>query len=215
VTGLAVFISIEGLDGSGKTTQIQMVLNYLRKQGVNYIYTREPGGTPLAEKIRQILLDPDNRGMSVISEALLYAAARADHVQHVIRPALDAGKHVICDRYVDSSLVYQGYAGGLPVEYVQQINEMATGNLKPHRTIILDVTATVAQERRKAARALDRMEEKDVWFHEQVREGYLDLVKGEPRRIKVVDASQSVEVVQARLRTLIDEILPRRDPHKG
>lgn len=212
---MAVFITIEGLDGSGKTSQIQMMLEYLQGQGLDHIYTREPGGTPLAEKIRDLLLDPANRRMSVISEALLYAAARADHVQHVIRPALDAGKHVICDRYVDSSLVYQSYAGGLPIEYVRQINQMATGDLKPHRTIILDVTAEVARDRRRAAGALDRMEEKDVWFHERVREGYLDLVNEEPRRLKLVDASQPFEIVQSRLRALIDEILPRSSSRQG
>lgn len=209
MTGLAVFITIEGLDGSGKTTQMEMLLDHLQQRGVEYLYTREPGGTELAEKIRNLVLDPANRGMSVISEAFLYAAARADHVQNVIRPALASGKVVICDRYTDSSLVYQGYAGGLPLEFVQQINEMATGALKAHRTIVLDLSAAVAQERRRAAGELDRMEEKETFFHEQVREGYLDLAKAEPRRIKIVDASQPAAHVQSDLRRLVEEVLPR------
>jgi dTMP kinase len=207
---LAVFITIEGLDGSGKTTQVKLLLEYLDQNHIPYIYTREPGGTDLAEKIRTLLLSPEQRGMSVVTEALLYAAARADHVQRVIRPALADGKHVICDRFVDSSIVYQGYAGGLPPDFVRQVNEMATGLLKPHRTIVLDVTAEAAQGRRKASGALDRMEEKDAAFHELVRDGYLELAKSEPRRVKVVDASQPADRVHQQVCKLVDEVLSRR-----
>lgn len=206
---MAVFITVEGVDGAGKSTQLQLLLQYLQTQGVDYVFTREPGGTPLAERIRDILLDPVNKGMSVIAEALLFAASRAEHVNVVIRPALEAGKVVICDRYVDSSMVYQGYAGGLPLEFVSHINEMATGALKPHRTIILDLASEVARERR-AASGLDRIEQKDEWYHQQVREGYLELAQAEPRRVKIVDASRSVQAIQDEIRRLVDEVLPRR-----
>jgi dTMP kinase len=207
---LAVFITFEGLDGSGKGTQLRLLREWLQEQGVDHVFTREPGGTPLAERIRDILLDRRHTGMSVISEALLFAAQRADHVNNVIRPALQSGKHVICDRYVDSSMVYQGYAGGLPLEFVSHINEMATGALKPHRTIMLVLPPEVARERRRAAAEEDRIEQQDEWYHQQVRDGYLELAKAEPRRFKMVDASGTVEAVQAEIRKLVLEILPRR-----
>jgi dTMP kinase len=206
---LSVFISFEGLDGAGKGTQLQLLLDYLTQKGVDFIFTREPGGTALAERIREVLLDPAHAGMSVISEAFLFAAGRADHVHNVIRPALQARKVVICDRYVDSSMVYQGVAGGLPMEFLSAINEMATGSLKPHRTIMLDLPYEVARQR-MSAQGLDRIEQKDEFYHQQVREGYLELAKAEPRRFKVVDASGTVEAVQEQIRKLVDEVLPRR-----
>lgn len=207
---MAVFITFEGVDGAGKGTQLKLLLEYLTEKGVPHVFTREPGGTPMAERIREVLLDPAHAGMSVISEALLFAAGRADHVNNVIRPALEAGQHVICDRYVDSSMVYQAIAGGLPPEFVAGINEMATGGLKPHRTIMLDIPPEVARTRRGVNGGPDRIEQKDEWYHEQVRQGYLELAVAEPRRFKVVDASGSVEQVQARIRMLVDEVLPRR-----
>ncbi len=206
---MSVFISFEGVDGSGKSTQIKLLLQYLDERGVPYVFTREPGGTPIAEQIRQILLDPANRGMSVITEALLFAASRSEHVSRTIRPALEAGKVVICDRFVDSSLVYQGAAGGLPMEFLLTINEMATGALRPHRTIVLDVAPEVAMARRSGEEA-DRIERKALEYHQQVREGYLELARAEPRRVKVVDASRSVDETQSEIRRLVEEVLPRR-----
>jgi len=206
---VSVFISFEGVDGSGKSTQLRLLLQYLDELGVPYVFTREPGGTPIAEQIRRILLDPANKGMSVITEALLFAASRAEHVARTIRPALEEGKVVICDRFVDSSLVYQALAGGLPPEFVLQINEMATGALRPHRTIVLDVDPEVALTRRQGDGA-DRIERKALEYHRQVREGYLELARAEPRRVKVVDASRSVEEVQRDIRALVAEVLPRR-----
>jgi dTMP kinase len=206
---LAVFITFEGVDGAGKSTQLKLLLEYLDQKGLDYIFTREPGGTPLAERIREIVLDPAYTGMSVISEAFLFAASRADHVAKVIRPALEAGKVVIGDRYVDSSMVFQGFAGGMPPEFVAQINDMATGSLKPHRTIVLDLAPDVARQRR-AAQGEDRIEQKSDWYHEQVRDGYLELAKAEPRRVKVVDAARGIDEVQAEIRRLVEDILPRR-----
>jgi dTMP kinase len=206
---LAVFITFEGVDGAGKSTQVELLLQYLDQKGITYLFTREPGGTPLAEHIREILLDPKHAGMSVITEAYLFAASRADHVNHVIRPALEAGKVVLCDRYIDSSMVYQGYAGGMPLELLTQINDMATGALKPHRTIVFDLPLLVAKERR-AAQGADRMEQKSEWFHQQVREGYLQLAQAEPRRVKLVDSSPGIVEVQAQVRKLVEEVLPRQ-----
>lgn len=206
---MSVFITFEGVDGSGKSTQLRLLLQYLSVRGVPHLFTREPGGTPIAEQIREVLLSPRNRGMSVITEALLFAAGRAEHVSRTIRPALQEGKVVICDRYVDSSLVYQGVAGGLPLEFLEHINQMATGALRPHRTIVLDLAPEVAIARRTAT-GVDRIEEKDIEYHELVRQGYLDLARAEPRRVRVVDASRSVDEVQAEIRALVDEVLPRR-----
>ncbi len=210
---MAVFITFEGVDGAGKSTQLKLLLEYLDAKGIEYLFTREPGGTPLAERIRDTLLDPAYKGMSIISEALLFAASRTDLVNNVIRPALEARKVVICDRYVDSSMVYQGFAGGVPLEFVAHINEMATGALKPHRTIVLDLPPEIARQRRAAGSA-DRIEQKDEWYHEQVREGYLELAKAEPRRVKIVDASGTIDAVQEQIRKLVDEILPRRAPER-
>lgn len=204
---MAVFLSFEGGDGAGKSTQLKLLLNHLTERGVDFIFTREPGGTEISEKIRAVLLDPENQGMSVITEALLFAASRSEHVNRVIRPALEQGKVVICDRFVDSSLVYQGFAGGLPLDFLKQLNDMATGALKPHRTIVLDLPIEIARSRRNTG--LDRMEQKDDWFHEQVRAGYLELAQQEPRRIKMVDASGSVDEVQSKIRVLVEEVLPR------
>lgn len=206
---VALFLSFEGVDGAGKSTQLELLLEYLKGKRIDFIFTREPGGTPLGEQIREILLDPKNAGMSIITEALLFAAIRTEHVNRVIRPALEAGKVVICDRFVDSSLVYQGLAGGLPLDFVQQINEMATGALKPHRTIVLDIDPNLALQR-KSPGMEDRIEQKSLRYHQLVREGYQELAKAEPRRIKIVDASGSVDEVQRQIRTLVDEVLPRR-----
>jgi len=206
---VALFLSFEGVDGAGKSTQLELLLEYLKGKRIDFIFTREPGGTPLGEQIREILLDPKNAGMSIITEALLFAAIRTEHVNRVIRPALEAGKVVICDRFVDSSLVYQGLAGGLPLDFIQQINEMATGALKPHRTIVLDIDPNLALQR-KSPGMEDRIEQKSLRYHQLVREGYQELAKAEPRRIKIVDASGSVDEVQRQIRTLVDEVLPRR-----
>lgn len=206
---MAVFISFEGVDGAGKSTQLKLLLKYLDEINVEYVFTREPGGTPVSERIREILLDPTHTSVSVITEALLFAASRSELVKNVIRPALESGKTVICDRFVDSSLVYQGFAGGLPIEFLSQINQMATGALKPHRTIVLDLPPDVARSRRESS-PHDRMEQKDDGFHRQVRDGYLELARAEPRRVKVVDASAGIEQVQDQVRYLVEEVLPRR-----
>lgn len=206
---MPVFISLEGVDGSGKSTQFRLLTEYLQEQGCDFVATREPGGTPLGEKIRQILLDPANT-MTVHTEAFLYASARAELVTGVIQPALQAGHNVVSDRYVDSSLAYQGYGRGLPPEFVLAINEMATGALKPHRTIVLDLPVEEAMRRRAAAGEQDRLERLDPEFFDRVRDGYRELAEAEPGRVKVVDAARPIDAVQADIRRLVEGIWPRR-----
>lgn len=200
------FITFEGVDGSGKTTQVRLLRQFLDQQGVEYVFTREPGGTDLGEQIRRILLDPAHRDMGVETEALLYAASRAQLTRQVIRPALDAGKTVLCDRFVDSSLCYQGFGGGLDLDFVRDLNHRATEGLKPDLTLLFDMPPDDAAQRRRRG-SEDRMERKDLAFHERVREGYLTLARQEPDRIRIVDAMASVEQVQRVVRKLVAQAL--------
>lgn len=205
---MPVLITLEGLDGSGKTTQFEQLVGYLRTLGHEFVASREPGGTAAGEALRRLLLDPD-LPLTIHSEAFLYAAARAELVERVVRPALEAGKSVVLDRYVDSSVAYQAYGRGLPPEFVVAINEMGTGGLRPDRTILLDLPVELALERKGQAGA-DRFESETVEFFERVREGYLELAAAEPRRVRVVDASRPPGEVQAEVRRLVREIWPVR-----
>lgn len=205
-----VFITLEGIDRAGKTTQLQLLTEYLQAQGRDFVVTREPGGTPLGEELRRILLAP-GRQMTLFTEAFLFAAARAELVAQVIRPALQQGRSVVSDRYVDSSVAYQAYGRGLPPEFVIAINQMATGDLRPHRTILLDIPVEEAARRQGAGEG-DRLGSLDLEFFQRVREGYLELAAAEPRRFRVVDATRPVHEVQAEIRRLVDEIWPGRRP---
>lgn len=215
---MALFITLEGLDGSGKTTQVQRLVARLKAEGHQVTHVREPGGTPLGERLREILHDkayglsaPRGQRMTIHSEAFLYASARAELVQHVVTPALAAQHIVISDRYVESSLAYQSFGGGLPLEFVASLNEMATGGLRPHRTILIDVPPAVGLARVAQARGeADRMEEKDTSFHEQVREGYLSLAAEEPRRWRVINGTRSIDEVADAVWQSVKDLLPRR-----
>lgn len=185
------FLTLEGIDGCGKSTQAAMLAERLAEEGIAVAATREPGGTPIGEAVRALLLNPAHQNMSPACEALLYAASRAQHVQEVIAPALDQGRVVVCERFVDSSLVYQGLGLGLGMDAVAGINHLATGGLSPDLTIYFDVEPSAGLARVLAARrgeavgpdyALDRVEQRRVDFHERVRQGYLDLVRREPGR---------------------------------
>lgn len=209
---MPVFITFEGLDGSGKTTQLDLLVEHLRSQGRDFVVTREPGGTSFGERIRDILLAVGNE-MTIHSEAFLFAAARAELASSVVRPALAMGRSVLCDRYLDSSIAYQAYGGGLPPEFVVAINEMGTGALRPHRTILLDVPAEVALSRLSAEPGKrNRMESKPTDYYRRVREGYLELAAAEPRRIRIVDGDRAIGDIQAEIRALADAIWPRRVP---
>lgn len=193
------FITIEGPDGSGKTSVIQALLPKLEKAlNQEIIATREPGGSRIAEEIRELILNPENTEMDVRTEALLYAAGRRQHLVEKVIPALTDGKIVICDRFVDSSLAYQGVARGIGVEQVAAINQFATENISPDVTLYLDIEAAIGLERihkNKSNRQYDRLDQENLTFHETVRSAYLDLVKNNSERMILIDASQNLEQV--------------------
>lgn len=175
------FITFEGCEGSGKSTQIRLLSEKLTAQGVDFIVTREPGGSDVAEQIRKIILDGKNVSMCDECEALLYAAARIQHLKEIVEPALEAGKLVICDRYVDSSLAYQGAARGLGEKYISDINAVALTRYPPDLTVFLNISPERAFERKHGADKSDRMEQQGLEFHNKVYAGYLSLVKKYPR----------------------------------
>ncbi|HHU32367.1 MAG: dTMP kinase [Zhaonellaceae bacterium] len=204
------FITIEGPDGAGKTTQLKMLRDYLLGKGYEVILTREPGGTPLAEKIRNLLLDPASGEICPVAEALLYAASRAQHVAEVILPSLQQGKIVLCDRFVDSSIVYQGLGRGIEPQAIIDINHFATQGITPDLTILLDLTpeqgmARLAKRNKEKSQELDRLEQESLEFYHKVRQGYLDLAKTSPERYKVIEADDSIENIQQRIVALIDK----------
>jgi dTMP kinase len=215
-----VFITFEGVDGSGKSTQIALLKDRLAEEGVDVLLTREPGGTRVGEKIRALILDPENAEMDAMTEMFLYAAARAQLAREVIRPAIDAGKTVICDRWVDSSIVYQGVARGLG-RTVKEVNFHATAGLVPDRTILLDLDPEVALQRaakrgadteknignRQSTPVFDRMEAEGTTWHRKVREAYRALAAKHPGRIAVVDASGSMKAIQEAILKKVGRVL--------
>lgn len=184
------FITFEGCEGSGKSTHIRLLAERLKTEGIDVLITREPGGSDVAEQIRKIILDGKNTAMCDECEALLYAAARIQHLKEIVEPALSAGKLVICDRYVDSSFAYQGYARGLGEEYIVKINSVALKEYAPDLTLFLNISPKNAFERKHGADEGDRMEQQGLAFHERVYEGYLALAQKTPR-IYAVDCSGS------------------------
>ena len=201
------FISFEGGDGSGKSTQIQILREFLEERGYDVILTREPGGTPISEKIRSIILDKANSEMDDMTEDLLYAAARAQLVSQIIRPALEEGKVVICDRFVDSSMAYQAYARGLG-DSVKTINAFAVGDCMPDLTILLKVNPQVGSSR-IGNRERDRIELASSDFHKKVYEGYLQLEKLYPERIVGIDAADTIENISGIISERIAGLLER------
>ena len=185
------FITFEGCEGVGKSRQLQMLGEYLDKNGINHYFTREPGGEPISEKIRNIILDKENAQMVDECEALLYAASRVQLLSRVIKPKLDAGELVICDRYFDSSFAYQSYARGISKEFVESINQFAIKNFTPDYTVFLNLSPEEAFKRKGGVDATDRVELSGMEFHKKVYEGYLTLAKENPERFIVIDASGS------------------------
>lgn len=199
------FIVFEGPDGSGKTTQLKLLAQKLVKFGYDVVTTREPGGTKISEDIRNILLDVKNTDMHSKTEAFLYASARAQHVEELIKPALKAGKMVLCDRFTDSTIAYQGYGRNLDKEFLTDINKLATGGLKPDLTIILDLDPLLAKERiRKNREALeDRIEQEKLDFHQRVRQGFLKLAQENPQKYLVIDGTLACEEIAQKV---LDEV---------
>ena len=188
---------MEGPDGSGKTTQIELLKTYLESRGYDIVITREPGGTVISEAIRAIILNKEYQEMSHMTELLLYASARAQLVNQVIKPALAEGKAVICDRFVESSAVYQGIGRGLGVSTVYEVNNYALGDVKPKLTIFMDLDAEEGIKRKENQTELDRMEMEDLSFHERVVEGYRQLAQLYPERIVPVDATLPIEEIHS------------------
>lgn len=201
-----IFITLEGPDGAGKTTQIKMLREYLEKKGFEVIITREPGGTKISEKIRNVILDPDNKEMNAVCEALLYAASRAQLVGEVILPALEAGKVVIADRFVDSSIVYQGIARGLGEDMIENINYFATTGKEPDITFLINISPEIGIQRKHSDGKLDRLEQENIMFHNKVHEGYNKL-KGKYNRIIEINGTQCIDDIQCIIRSKIDSIL--------
>ena len=200
-----LFIAFEGADGCGKSTQIRFLAEHLESAGLSVLCTREPGGSPVAEKIRTLLLDQESTGMAALTEALLYAAARAEHVRKVIAPALQAGKVVICDRFVDSSIAYQGYGRALGAKTIWNINEAAVDGILPDVTVFMNVPPEQAFTRMNENKEYDRMESEGLSFHQRVYEGYMELTK-KPGVI-VIDAQGTKYDTSDIIREKIEDVL--------
>lgn len=217
-----MFITLEGIEGSGKTTQVPHVRDFLRARGIDCVVTREPGGTPEGGKIRSILLDPENRALSAKAELMLYVADRADHVEKVIAPALAAGKTVVCDRYVDATVAYQGFARGLGAEMVEAIHRLVLDDLKPDLTLLFDLSPEISLQRaldalRRGDRSVSesRFEAEARAFHERVRAGYLELASKESGRYRVIDAAASPEQVTRSVIEAVSAALDEWKPSGG
>ena len=205
-----MFITFEGPEGSGKSTQLPALADYLQEIGHDVICTREPGGTDIGNQIREVLMRMDNTGLHPRTEILLFLAARAQLVEEVINPSLAQGKIVLCDRYGDSTLAYQGYGHGLDLETLRAMLQFATGGLNPDLTILLDVDVPTGLKRKKIIEEWNRLDAFELSFHERVRAGYHILVEQEPERWKVVDASQSLVQVKAQIRSLVMDKLAQQ-----
>lgn len=205
-----MFITLEGPEGSGKTSQIIPLADFLRQQGFDVLTTREPGGTPIGDQIRSVLHDLGNTAMHPRTETLLFQAARAQLVEQVIRPHLEGGGIVISDRYADSTLAYQGYGHGLPLEQVRALIGFATGTLKPDLTLLLDVDVELGLKRRAKGGEWNRLDAYALDFHRRVRRGYHCLAQAEPNRWILIDAAQPAERVQEALR---QAVIARLDSH--
>jgi len=207
-----MFITLEGPDGSGKTTQVPDLAEAIRQAGYELVVTREPGGTEIGDQVRQVIMDLKNKAMFPTTEILLFQASRAQLVRQVIMPALEAGKVVLCDRYADSTLAYQGYGHQIDLKQLRRIVEFATGGLKPDLTLYLDIDAREGLKRRTGeGDEWNRLDDYDLAFHNRVREGYHKLIAEEPERWVTIDAARSPSEVQADLREIVLEHLKAKN----
>jgi len=201
------FITVEGIEGAGKTTCMQVVTEVIEHQGINAIHTREPGGTDLGEDLRSLLLGHKHTGMSDDAELLMMFAARAEHIAQKIQPALDDGKWVLCDRFTDATYAYQGYGRGIPLEKIAGLENWVQGELRPDLTLLMDLPVEVGMERAGKRSAPDRFESEAWDFFERIRQGYLSIAAEQPSRVKVIDASQDLPDVQAQIRVAIEDFV--------
>ena len=211
-------LTLEGPEGSGKSTHSKLLASYLTQKGIKIYCTREPGSTALGEKMRQLLLSPMHKNMSIRTELLLYEAARAQHVDEIIIPALGKNIAVICDRFYDATFAYQGYGRKIDLNIVKYINDFAVNKVKPDLTILLDIDVNIGLK--KSSRLSkdsflegesDRIEQEDIEFHKRVREGYLSLAKREPERIKVVMVKDEISKTQLEIQRYVDDLLKRNN----
>jgi dTMP kinase len=198
------FITVEGIEGAGKTTCMQVVTEIIENQGITAIHTREPGGTDLGEDLRNLLLGHKHTGMSDDAELLMMFAARAEHIAQKIQPALDDGQWVLCDRFTDATYAYQGYGRGISLEKISGLENWVQGKLRPDLTLLMDLPVEVGMERAGKRSAPDRFESEAWDFFERIRKGYLSIAAEQPSRVKVIDASQDLANVQAQIRAAME-----------
>ncbi len=210
-----MFITLEGIEGSGKTTQLDNIIKFMSDRHYEYVVTREPGGTEIGKKIRAILLSPDTKNLNSLTELLLYAADRAQHVKEVIIPSLESGKTVICDRFFDATTAYQGFARGLDMEQIKKLNEIILGSLKPDITLLFDLPPETGLKRAWTqinsggrSESETRFEKEMISFHEKVRKGYLKIAKTEHERFHVIDASKNVNQVKKAIIDILSDKMP-------
>ena len=213
---MSLFITFEGVEGSGKTSQIQRLKKYLTQKGIPCKVTREPGGSPIGEKVRKILLDPEHREMVPATELLLYEAARAQHVREVLKPLLKKGGIILCDRFCDATLAYQGYGRRIDLKWIARLNRLASQGVKPDVTFLLDCPSVVglnrAIQRNRTLRQEreERFEKEEIQFHHRVRKGYLAIARKEPHRVKVIDTREGEEKVFEKIRKIVDNLIKRK-----
>ncbi len=204
---LGIFISLEGIEGTGKSTQARLLSEYLSKKGYKTVLTEEPGGTPISRQIRKILLSTKHNKMDYMAELLLYNAARAQHIKEKILPAINSGKIVITDRFSDSTVAYQGYGRGISLKLINSLDKVATGGIRPDVTLLLDLDVETGLMRNKHINKIDRLELEDIEFHRKVRKGYLKLAAEEPERIKLIKASNGIDAIHRKIVSVISRIL--------
>jgi len=210
---VALFITFEGVEGSGKTTQIRRLKTYLARKGIPCMVTREPGGTCIGDQVRRILLNPDHKGLDPLAELFLYEAARAQHIKEFIKPLLKKKGVILCDRFADASVAYQGEGRRLGVKLVERLNQLATDGLKPDVTFLLDCPTGVGLKRAIRRNEVlkqekeGRFEKEKIQFHNRVRKGYLSLARKEPRRVKVIDTRKGEDMVFEEIQKIIDKII--------
>jgi dTMP kinase len=210
---VALFVTFEGLDGSGKSTHVARAARWLEAVGVSFLWTHEPGGTPIADAIRAVFLDRSHETMDGRVELLLVFAARRQHLVEVIEPALAAGKHVLCDRFTDSTVAYQGYGRGVPLDLVAEVDRLATGARRPDRTLYFDLPAELARQRghagaRQRSGRADRLDAETLAFYGRVRDGYRALAAAEPGRFRVIDSAGTKEETERAVKAALADLLP-------
>jgi len=202
-----LFVTFEGIEGSGKTTIAKRTSEHLIGEGYNAIFTREPGGTKIGREIRRLLLDPENSGIHPVTELLLYFADRSEHVRKVISPALKRGDIIICDRFSDSTLAYQGFGRGIDIDMLNDLDRIARDGVKPDLTFVFDLDVRTGLQRNILINKSDRFEMEEIAFHERVRKGYLRIAEKEPDRVRVIDALQPLDSVWEEIRVIIKSYL--------